>query len=134
MVSDKRIMEAAKRSMECSVNDTHERLKRGLNGLATIGSTAPFVGLFGTVIGIINSFRGFSGEAGGLLSKSAGGISEALVTTGLGLFVAVPAVWAYNYFSIELESFDMEMDHSVDAISMYLSGVQATKRDRSGGV
>src|ERR1700728_43776 len=101
MISDEQVMEAATRSMESSVNGVREELKRGLNGLATIGSTAPFVGLFGTVIGIINSFRSYGGDAAGLLSKSAGGISEALITTGLGLLVAVPAVWAYNYFCSE---------------------------------
>jgi biopolymer transport protein ExbB/TolQ len=130
MIPDNKILEAAKRSMDCAVNDTHGKLKRGLNGLATIGSTAPFVGLFGTVLGIINSFRGYSGERSGLMSMEAGGISEALITTGLGLLVAVPAVWAYNYFTNRMESFDMEMDHSVDAIATYLSGLQAAKRNR----
>ncbi len=130
MISDEQIMEAATRSMESSVNGVREDLKRGLNGLATIGSTAPFVGLFGTVIGIINSFRGFSGTPDMILSVEAGGISEALITTGLGLLVAVPAVWAYNYFRTELEAFDLEMNSSVDAVSTYLSGLQAARRTR----
>jgi biopolymer transport protein ExbB/TolQ len=130
MVSDERIMEAAARSMECSINRTHEQLKRGLNALATIGSTAPFVGLFGTVLGIINSFRGYGGSPQGLVSTTASGIAEALVTTSLGLLVAVPAVWAFNYFSTKLEAFDLEMNNSVDAISTYLSGFQAMKRNR----
>ena len=131
MTADERIMEASVRSMECSANRMRGQLKRGLNGLATIGSTAPFVGLFGTVIGIINSFRGYTGiTPAGLLSITAGGISEALITTGLGLLVAVPTVWAYNYFSNQLERFDMEMNHSIDAISTYLSGYQAMKRNR----
>jgi|SRR5580704_10702294 biopolymer transport protein ExbB/TolQ len=130
MLSDERLMEAATRSMECSITRTHQQLKRGLNALATIGSTAPFVGLFGTVIGIMNSFRGGSGTPGRILAATAGGISEALVTTSLGLLVAVPAVWAYNYFNTKLESFDLEMNSSVDYISMYLSGFQATRRNR----
>lgn len=130
MVTDEQVMEAALRSMECSVNSMHGRLKRGLNALATIGSTAPFVGLFGTVIGIMNSFRGSTAEKATAISMVGGGIAEALVTTSLGLLVAVPSVWAYNYFSTKLESFDLEMNSSVDAISTYLSGFQATKRRR----
>ena len=129
MASDEEILQAAARSMECSVNSAHERLKQGLNALATIGSTAPFVGLFGTVIGIINSFHG-SGERSAGMGLISGGIAEALVTTGLGLLVAVPAVFAYNYFTSKLELFDLEMNHSMDAIETYLSGFQATKRDR----
>ncbi len=99
MVSDKEVMEAASRSMECSVKRMHGRFRRGLNALATIGSTAPFVGLFGTVIGIMNSFRGAAMERATYIGMVSGGIAEALVTTGLGLLVAVPAVWAFNYFS-----------------------------------
>ena len=122
------VIKAATSSMECSVNSTHQRLKRGLNGLATIGSTAPFVGLFGTVIGIIHSFRGSTTTPDRYLSSSAGGISEALITTGLGLAVAVPAVWANNYFSGKVETFDREMDEAVDATSTYLCGVRAAQK------
>ena len=130
MISDKRIMEASVRSMESSANLTHAQLKRGLNALATIGATAPFVGLFGTVIGIMNSFRGSTAVRITHMGAVSGGISEALVTTSLGLLVAVPAVWAYNYFSTNLESLDLEMDNCVDAMLTYLSGFQAMKRSR----
>jgi biopolymer transport protein ExbB/TolQ len=130
MISDKRIIEAAMRSMESSANLKHQQLKQGLNALATIGATAPFVGLFGTVIGIINSFRATTAVRLTHIGAVSGGISEALVTTGLGLLVAVPAVWAYNYFRTQLELLDIEMDISVDAISTYLSGFQAMKRNR----
>jgi biopolymer transport protein ExbB/biopolymer transport protein TolQ len=130
MISDKRIAEAARRSMESSANLTHVQLKRGLNALATIGATAPFVGLFGTVIGIMNSFRGTTAVNLAHFSSVSGGISEALVTTSLGLLVAVPAVWAYNYFRTRLELLDIEMNNSIDAISTYLSGFQAMKRNR----
>jgi biopolymer transport protein ExbB/TolQ len=129
MTSDEQILEGATRLMECSVNVMHERLKQGLSALATIGSTAPFVGLFGTVIGLIHSFDG-SGERSAVMGMIAGGISEALVTTGLGLLVAIPAVFAYNYFTSRLEAFDLEMNSSVDAISTYLSGFQAMTRNR----
>ena len=80
------------------------------SGLATIGSTAPFVGLFGTVVGIINAFKGISSEKSTGLGAVAGGISEALVTTAFGLFVAIPAVWMFNYFNGRVKSFDVEMD------------------------
>ena len=100
-VPDEEVIEAAKRGLERSVAIVHAEMKRGLSGLATIGSTAPFVGLFGTVTGIINAFKGIQNSKATGLSAVAGGISEALVTTALGLLVAVPAVWAYNYFTIK---------------------------------
>jgi biopolymer transport protein ExbB len=120
MTSNSPIMMVAVQSMECSANRIHQQLKRGLNGLATIGATAPFVGLFGTVIGIINSFKGASATRAMVLAATAGGISEALVTTGLGLLVAVPSVWAYNYLTGRMELFDMEMNNAVEDVSAYL--------------
>jgi biopolymer transport protein ExbB/biopolymer transport protein TolQ len=99
-------------------------MKRGLAGLATIGSTAPFVGLFGTVVGIINAFKGISAQKATGLSAVAGGIAEALVTTAIGLLVAVPAVWAYNIFTSRVEAFDVEMDNS----SMELVNYFITRR------
>src|SRR5206468_7583692 len=85
-------IEASKRALERAEAIVHAELKRGLGGLATIGSTAPFVGLFGTVIGILNAFKKISEQKATGLGAVAGGISEALVTTALGLFVAIPAV------------------------------------------
>src|ERR1019366_4348492 len=79
-------IEASKRALERSEAIVHAELKRGVSGLATIGSTAPFVGLFGTVVGIINAFTGISTEKSTGLGAVAGGISEALVTTAFGLF------------------------------------------------
>src|SRR6202050_4547055 len=111
-VSDEEVIEAAKRGLERSVAIVHAEMKRGLSGLATIGSTAPFVGLFGTVMGIINAFKGISNQKVTGLSAVAGGIAEALVTTALGLLVAVPAVWTFNYFTNRVEAFDVEMDNS----------------------
>ena len=86
--------------------------KRGLGGLATIGATAPFIGLFGTVVGIINAFRGMAITGSGGLGAVSAGIAEALVTTALGLFVAIPAVWLYNYFLNRVERFQIEMANS----------------------
>jgi biopolymer transport protein ExbB len=97
----------------------HAELKRGVSGLATIGSTAPFVGLFGTVVGIINAFKGISTEKSTGLGAVAGGISEALVTTAIGLFVAIPAVWMFNYFTNKIEAFDVEMGNSSSELIDY---------------
>ena len=118
-LSEKEVIEASQRGLERSVAIVHAELKRGLGGLATIGATAPFVGLFGTVVGIINAFKGIAEAKATGLSAVAGGIAEALVATALGLFVAVPAVWAYNYFIGKIESFDVEMDNSSKELINY---------------
>jgi len=112
-------IEASRRALERAEAIVHAELKRGVSTLATIGSTAPFVGLFGTVVGIINAFRGISSEKSTGLGAVAGGISEALVTTAVGLFVAIPAVWVYNYFTGRIESFDVEMGNSSSELIDY---------------
>jgi biopolymer transport protein ExbB len=112
-------IEASKRALERSEAIVHAELKRGISTLATIGSTAPFVGLFGTVIGIINAFRGIATEKSAGLGAVSAGISEALVTTAVGLFVAIPAVWMYNFFTGKLESFDVEMGNSSSELIDY---------------
>ena len=112
-------IEASKRALERAEAIVHAELKRGVSGLATIGSTAPFVGLFGTVLGIIHAFEGISTAKSTGLGAVAGGISEALVTTAFGLFVAIPAVWIYNYFTTKIESFDVEMDNSSSELIDY---------------
>ncbi|HEV2176794.1 MAG TPA: MotA/TolQ/ExbB proton channel family protein [Terriglobia bacterium] len=112
-------IEASKRALERASAIVHAELKRGVSGLATIGSTAPFVGLFGTVLGIIHAFEGISQQKTTGLGAVAGGISEALVTTAIGLFVAIPAVWVYNYFTGKIEAFDVEMDNSSSELIDY---------------
>jgi len=112
-------IEASKRALERAEAIVHAELKRGISSLATIGSTGPFVGLFGTVVGIINAFKGISSEKSTGLGAVAGGISEALVTTAVGLFVAIPAVWMYNYFSGRIEAFDVEMGNSSSELLDY---------------
>src|ERR1700682_5627347 len=112
-------IEASKRALERSEAIVHAELKRGISGLATIGSTSPFVGLFGTVVGIINAFKSISNEKSTGLSAVSGGISEALVTTAIGLFVAIPAVWMYNYFTGKIEAFDVEMGNSSSELIDY---------------
>jgi len=112
-------IEASKRALERAAAIVHAELKRGVSTLATIGSTAPFVGLFGTVLGIIHAFEGISSAKSTGLGAVAGGISEALVTTAFGLFVAIPSVWIYNYFTSKIESFDVEMDNSSSELIDY---------------
>src|SRR5437667_2707323 len=112
-------IEASKRALERAEAIVHAELKRGVSSLATIGSTYPFVGLFGTVVGIINAFRGISTEKSTGLGAVAGGISEALVTTAVGLFVAIPAVWMFNLFTGRIESFDVEMGNSSSELIDY---------------
>lgn len=112
-------IEASKRALERAEAIGHAELKRGISSLATIGSTAPFVGLFGTVVGIINAFKGIATEKAAGLGAVAGGISEALVATAVGLFVAIPAVWMYNYFSNRLEAMDVEMGNSSSELIDY---------------
>src|SRR6266567_5936235 len=112
-------IEASKRALERTEAIVHADLKRGLCGLATIGSTAPFVGLLGTVIGIFNAFNQIAKQKQTGLGAVAGGISEALVTTALGLFVAIPAVMMFNYFTGKVEAFDVEMDNSSSELVDY---------------
>jgi biopolymer transport protein ExbB len=112
-------IEASKRALERAEAIVHAELKRGISGLATIGSTAPFVGLFGTVVGIINAFKQISTEKSTGLGAVSGGISEALVTTAIGLFVAIPAVWMFNYFTGKIEAFDVEMGNSSSELIDY---------------
>jgi biopolymer transport protein ExbB/biopolymer transport protein TolQ len=112
-------IEASKRALERAEAIVHAELKRGVSTLATIGSTAPFVGLFGTVVGIINAFKGISSEKSTGLGAVAGGISEALVATAIGLFVAIPAVMVFNYFTTQIETFDVEMGNSSSELIDY---------------
>jgi biopolymer transport protein ExbB/biopolymer transport protein TolQ len=112
-------IDASKRALDRAEAIVRAELKRGVSGLATIGSTAPFVGLFGTVVGIINAFKGISNEKSTGLAAVAGGISEALVTTALGLLVAIPAVMVFNYFTSKIEAFDVEMGNSSSELIDY---------------
>ncbi len=112
-------IEASKRALERASAIVHAELKRGVSGLATIGSTAPFVGLFGTVVGIIHAFQGIAAQKSPGIGAVSAGIAEALVTTAIGLFVAVPAVWVYNYFTGKVEAFDVEMDNSSSELVDY---------------
>ena len=96
-----------------------QTLRKGSGLLATVGSTAPFVGLLGTVMGIVNAFQSMAASGSGGLGTVSAGIAEALITTAFGLFVAVPAVWAYNYFAGKVEGFNVEMDNSSSELLDY---------------
>lgn len=87
-------------------------LKRGLGLLATVGATAPFVGLLGTVVGIVNSFQGIARAGGGGLEAVSAGIAEALIATAIGLLAAIPAVWLYNYFTARLDALFSELAYA----------------------
>src|ERR1700730_2299082 len=112
-------IEASKRALQRAIAIKTAEFKRGLSGLATIGSTAPFVGLFGTVFGIIGAFRGMGAAETAGIGAVASGISEALITTALGLLVAVPAVWLFNYFTGKVDGFIVEMDNSASELVDY---------------
>ena len=112
-------IEAAERAIEREALMTTADMRKGLSGLATIGTTAPFIGLFGTVIGIINAFRGMAMTGSGGIAAVSTGIAEALVTTALGLFVAIPAVWLFNIFTNKIERFQVEMSNSASELLDY---------------
>ena len=117
-ITDEQV-ESSQRALERSEAIVHAKLKRGLGGLATIGSTAPFIGLFGTVVGILNAFQAIATQKTSGIGAVAGGISEALVTTAFGLLVAIPAVMTFNYFTNKVEAFDVEMDNSSSELVDY---------------
>jgi biopolymer transport protein ExbB len=122
-------IEASSRALERAEAIVLAELKRGVSSLATIGSIAPFVGLFGTVVGIINAFKGIASEKAAGLGAVAGGISEALVATAIGLFVAIPAVMMFNYFTNKVEGFNIEMNNSSsELVDYFIKRSQAARR------
>ena len=98
------------RGLKMGVNETNEELNYMLSSLASIGSVAPFIGLFGTVWGIIDAFAGLA-TGGGSIDAVAPGIAEALVTTAVGLAAAIPAVWFFNYFNGKSEKMNADMEN-----------------------
>jgi len=104
------LVEAINRSIERATLRVTADLRRGLSGLATVASSAPFVGLLGTVLGIITAFQLMATSGSGGLASVSAGISEALVTTAFGLFVAIPAVVVYNYFTNRVDDFVVDMN------------------------
>lgn len=105
-------LETVGSAMERTIVEEGVGLRKWLTILATTASTAPFVGLLGTVFGIINSFKGMATAESAGISAIAGGIAEALYMTGLGLVVAIPAVWLYNWANARVEGFEAEMSNA----------------------
>ena len=103
-VDGEAIMEGAQRAMRVAYSREEEKLEKNLPFLATVGSVSPYVGLFGTVIGIMNAFLGLAAQAQATLQVVAPGIAEALFATGMGLFAAIPAVVAFNRYSALLDN------------------------------
>jgi len=103
---------SAERAVDRQMLILQAELKRGMGVLATVGSTAPFVGLLGTTMGIVNSFTGMAESGSGGLAAVSAGIAEALITTAFGLLVAIPAVWFYNYFQTKMENLTVEMTYT----------------------
>jgi len=106
------VVDSVRRAIQRAGALTSADLKKGMGSLATIGSTAVFVGLLGTTLGVINAFQGIAATGSGGLGAVSAGIAEALVGTAIGLFVAIPAVWFYNYLTGRIEYFNVEMDNS----------------------
>jgi len=113
------VLDTVRRSIQRATALTASDLKKGVSTLATIGSTAPFVGLLGTVVGVINAFTGIASTGSGGIGAVSAGIAEALVETALGLFVAIPAVWFYNFLTARIEYFNVEMDNSSSELVDY---------------
>jgi biopolymer transport protein ExbB len=111
-MSKEDMVDTVRRAIQRASALTASDLKKMVSSLATIGATAPFVGLLGTVVGVINAFQGIAATGSGGIGAVSAGIAEALVETALGLLVAIPAVWFYNYLTGRIEYFNVEMDNS----------------------
>lgn len=115
---------SAERAIEREMLMTVVELKRGTGVLATVGATAPFVGLVGTTMGIVNSFTAMQSSGSGGISAIAGGVAEALITTAIGIGVAIPAVWSYNFFQTKIDNLTAEMTYtSKEMIDYLIKGV-----------
>ncbi len=126
------LIEGTRRAMRVAMLREEERLERHLAFLASVGSTSPYIGLFGTVWGIMHSFRGLANATQATLATVAPGISEALVATAMGLFAAIPAVLAYNRFAAKVEVFSNRYDTFVDEFSSILYRQAYALRSRDG--
>ncbi|HEY9514473.1 MAG TPA: MotA/TolQ/ExbB proton channel family protein [Gemmatimonadaceae bacterium] len=115
---------SAERAIERNMMIIISELKRGLAILATVGATSVFVGLLGTTMGIVNAFQGMAAAGAGGIGAISAGVAEALITTAFGLIVAIPAVWAYNYFTTKIENLSVEMTYtSKEMIDYLIKGV-----------
>ena len=129
-VDSEAVVEGSRRAMRVAVMREEERLERHLAFLASVGSTSPYIGLFGTVWGIMHSFRGLANATQATLATVAPGISEALIVTAMGLFAAIPAVLAYNRFASKVEVLSNRYDTFMDEFSSILSRQAYALRSR----
>jgi len=126
------VLEGSRRAMRVAAMREEERLERHLPFLASVGSTSPYIGLFGTVWGIMHSFRGLANTTQATLATVAPGISEALIATAMGLFAAIPAVLAYNRFASRVDVLRGRYDTFIDEFSGILYRQSHTLRSREG--
>lgn len=129
-VQPDKLVEECRRAMRVAMMREVDRLEQGLATLATVGSTSPYVGLFGTVWGIMNSFRGLGSVQSATLAMVAPGISEALIATAMGLFAAIPAVIAYNRYADKVVRLEIRYDGFMEEFSSIL---QRHARKKKGG-
>ncbi len=129
------IMDGAQRAMRVAMSREEEQLERHLPFLATVGSTSPYIGLFGTVWGIMHSFRGLANATQATLATVAPGISEALIATAMGLFAAIPAVMAYNRFAARVDVYINRYETFADEFSSILlrQAFAVSQRAAQGG-
>jgi biopolymer transport protein TolQ len=127
--TNRAIVERATQMMDVAVNRETQRMETGLSTLAIIASSTPFIGLFGTVIGIMNSFRNIAAQGETNLTVVAPGIAEALFATALGLFAAIPALIFYNKFSADVSAFSDRMTNFAQEVSARLSKRLNERRD-----
>jgi biopolymer transport protein TolQ len=134
-IDSEALIEGSRRAMRVAMLREEERLERHLAFLASVGSTSPYIGLFGTVWGIMHSFRGLANSTQATLATVAPGISEALVATAMGLFAAIPAVLAYNRFASRVEVLNNRYDTFVDEFSgiLHRQAFAVRSRDRKAG-
>lgn len=126
-------IDGVKRIIELNTLEQVSGFRRGLGSLATVGSTSPFVGLLGTTIGVVNSFTGMAAAGSGGLAAVSAGIAEALITTAIGIGVALPAVWLYNYFVNRIDFIAMEITYAtkefIDFLLRYEANGQRIERN-----
>ncbi len=120
-VSPDRLVEGAERSMRIALTRETDHLEHRLSFLATVGSTCPYIGLFGTVWGIMTSFHALANVNQATIAMVAPGISEALIATAMGLFAAIPAVIAYNKYSNQVERLELRLDNFKEEFSTILN-------------
>lgn len=129
-------VELARREVQRQADALNQRLRRGLSGLASVGSTGPFVGLLGTVLGIIEAFAGIAEEGSGGIGAVSAGIAEALVVTAFGLMVAIPAVLAFNFLTTRADAILLALDRSRSEFTDYIEAHHTAtmkKHGKAGG-